>query len=134
MATNWIITHTDRFAAAATQRSIASWISFWSTSDIGPFFTEDQIGAGLDQADVLWDHSPMKYIAGAKTPTLVLHSDEDYRCPLEQGYQIFNGLLHQGVPARMVVFIRKIMNCPAPAKGITGFAGWKKLPAGWTAT
>lgn len=115
--TNWIITHTDRFAAAATQRSIASWISFWSTSDIGPFFTEDQIGARLDQADVLWDHSPMKHIAGAKTPTLVLHSDEDYRCPLEQGYQIFNGLLHQGVPARMVVFHQENHELSRSGKG-----------------
>lgn len=102
--TNWIVTHTNRFKAAATQRSISNWISFWGTSDIGPEFTLDQQGADLSSPDVLWEHSPMKYIANAKTPTLLIHSDEDYRCPLEQGYQMFNGLLHNGVEARMVLF------------------------------
>lgn len=102
--TNWIITHTQRFAAAATQRSISNWISFWGTSDIGPDFTEDQQQAALDDPMALWEHSPMKYIKNAKTPTLLIHSDEDYRCPIEQGYQMLNGLLNNGTEARMALF------------------------------
>ena len=102
--TNWIITHTDRFKAAATQRSISNWISFAGTSDIGPSFAVDQQGAGLDHPEILWEHSPMKYIASAKTPTLLIHSDEDYRCPIEQGYQLLAGLLQNGVEAKMVLF------------------------------
>lgn len=102
--TNWIVTHTDRFKAAATQRSISNWISFWGTSDIGPSFAADQQQAGLDNPDKLWEHSPMKYITNAKTPTLLIHSDEDYRCPIEQGYQMLAGLLSQGVEAKMVLF------------------------------
>lgn len=102
--TNWIITHTDRFKAAPTQRSISNWLSFWGTSDIGPEFVEDQQGAALDEPDKLWQHSPMRTIKTAVTPTLIIHSDEDYRCPIEQGYQMLTGLLHNGVEAKMVLF------------------------------
>lgn len=102
--TNWIITHTNRFKAAASQRSISNWTSFWGTSDIGPEFTRDQQGADIDNVQKLWEHSPISKIKDAKTPTLFIHSDQDYRCPIEQGYQMLNGLLHNGVEAKMVLF------------------------------
>lgn len=102
--TNWIIGHTDRFAGAASQRSISNWISFCGTSDIGPDFTRDQQGCGLENIEQLWEHSPLKYADNVKTPTLFIHSDEDYRCPLEQGQQMLNALLTRNVPARLVMF------------------------------
>ena len=105
--TNWIVTHTDRFKAAATQRSISNWTSFYGVSDIGFRFAFDQNNTSWEDDDafsVLWDRSPLKYIRNAKTPTLVLHSDEDYRCPLEQGVQFFTGLVDFGVPAKLIVF------------------------------
>lgn len=102
--TNWIIGHTDRFAAAASQRSISNWISFLGTSDIGPDFTVDQQGYDLDHIDRLWEHSPLKYASAVKTPTLFIHSDEDYRCPLEQGMQMFTAVHRTGIPSRMIVF------------------------------
>ncbi|MDD4324223.1 MAG: S9 family peptidase [Eubacteriales bacterium] len=105
--TNWIVTHTDRFKAAATQRSISNWTSFYGVSDIGFRFAFDQNKTSWDDEDVfstLWDHSPLKYIRSAKTPTLVLHAEEDYRCPLEQGVQFFTALVDAGVAARLVVF------------------------------
>ena len=102
--TNWIITHTSRFKAAVSQRCISNWISLWGTSDIGPDFVRDQMQAGLEDIETLWKHSPLKYVDQAKTPTLFIHSDEDYRTPIEQGYQMLNALIDQGVEAKMIVF------------------------------
>lgn len=105
--TNWIIGHTDRFAAAATQRSISNWISFYGTSDIGYFFATDQNATQtFDQAGFLklWDFSPLRYINSCKTPTLIIHSAKDYRCPLEQGYQLFTALQDREIPSEMYIF------------------------------
>lgn len=103
--TNWIIGHTHRFACAATQRSISNWISFYGTSDIGMFFAEDQIhGNVFHNPEKLWEHSPLKYAGNVTTPTLFIHSDEDYRCPLEQGLQLYTALVDQGVETRFVLF------------------------------
>ena len=60
--TNWIVGHTNRFKAAVTQRSISNWISFAGVSDIGYYFTDWQIQAGLDDIEKLWHHSPLKYV------------------------------------------------------------------------
>ena len=104
--TNWIITHTDRFCCAASQRSISNWVSFSFISDIGLYFGPDQCGAEnlyLDTED-LWEHSPLKYADQVKTPTLFIHSDEDYRCPLPEGMQMMQALANRNVETRMVIF------------------------------
>ncbi len=102
---NWIIGHSDRFAAANSQRSISNWLSFYGVSDIGFYFTEDQTLADLWQnPEKAWLHSPLKYTNQVKTPTLFIHSDQDYRCPLEQGIQMYAALLKQGVEAKLTVF------------------------------
>ncbi|MBQ9458833.1 MAG: S9 family peptidase [Oscillospiraceae bacterium] len=103
--TNWIIGHTDRFCCAASQRSISNWLSFFGTSDIGMYFAPDQNNADFyDEPEKLWEHSPLKYAKNVKTPTLFIHSDEDYRCPLEQGVQMYAALVDRGVEARMCLF------------------------------
>ena len=103
--TNWIIGHTDRFRAAASQRSISNWISFYGTSDIGTEFAVDQTGGEpWKNMEKMWAHSPVAYADRARTPTLFIHSDEDYRCPLEQGEQMYAALRSHGVTARMCVF------------------------------
>ena len=103
--TNWIIGHTDRFKAANTQRSISNWTSFYGVSDIGYYFTTDQNQSSpWDNLDKLWEHSPLKHFENVKTPTLVIHSDEDYRCPLEQGLQVFTALKTKGVDTRLMIF------------------------------
>lgn len=100
--TNWIIGHTDRFRAAASQRSIANWISFEHLSDIGHTFTKyTQSVFTREDANKLWWHSPLKYAANCKTPTLFVHSDEDYRCPLAEGLQMFSALKVLGVESRL---------------------------------
>lgn len=103
--TNWIIGHTDRFKAAASQRSISNWISKFGTTDIGYYFNYDQIGASpWDNQEKLWDHSPLKYAHRVKTPTLFIHSEEDYRCWLVEGIQMFTALKYHNVEARLCMF------------------------------
>lgn len=103
--TNWIIGHTDRFCACASQRSISNWLSFFGISDIGYYFVGDQNKADFYTDHVkLWEHSPLKYAKNVKTPTLFIHSDEDYRCPIDQGLQMYAALVDRGVPARLVLF------------------------------
>lgn len=101
--TNHIIGMTNRFKTAITQRSISNWISFYGTSDIGYYFATDQNGCEYDTKK-LWDKSPMKNVDKIKTPTLILHSDEDYRCPLEQGVQLFTRLKVNGVKTKLVIY------------------------------
>ena len=104
--TNWIIGHTDRFKAACSQRSIANWISKFCTTDIGYFFNYDQIGATpwQDDGKKLWWHSPLRYADRAVTPTLFIHSQEDYRCWIAEGIQMFTALRYHGTEARLVMF------------------------------
>lgn len=107
--TNWVIGHTDRFCAAVSQRSIASWISMTFISDIGLWFCGNEMGVPpedslFDHFEELWKHSPLKYMKGAKTPTLFIHSDQDARCPLPEGMQMMQALAYQGVDTRLVIF------------------------------
>lgn len=101
--TNWIVTHTDVFRAAVTQRSISNWVSFYGTSDIGYYFTYDQIGGRpWEDLEKLWDKSPLKYVKNVKTPLLIHHAEMDLRCPIEQAEQLFTALRELGKEAVLV--------------------------------
>ncbi|SET48836.1 Dipeptidyl aminopeptidase/acylaminoacyl peptidase [Salinibacillus kushneri] len=103
--TNWIVGHTNRFKAAATQRSISNWISFYGVSDIGYFFTDwEHKTYQLDDPEKLWKHSPIRYINNVETPLLILHGEEDHRCPIEQGEQMYVALKSQHKPTKFVRF------------------------------
>jgi acylaminoacyl-peptidase len=103
--TNWAIGHTTRFRAAVTDRSITSWTSFWGTSDIGPYFTEDQVGGDpWDSEEKLRNDSPLTYAPKVETPLLVVHSMEDYRCWMVEGLEFFTALKKLGKEAEMVLF------------------------------
>ena len=104
--TNWLVGHTDRFRSAVTQRSICNWTSFYGTSDIGPYFAENELGtAPWDDAERLWDRSPLKYVANVRTPTLIIHSEGDHRCPIEQAEQWFSALKRlDQAPTRLLRF------------------------------
>ncbi len=104
--TNWLVGHTDRFQSAVTQRSICNWISFFGTADIGPFFTEGEVGdAPWLDLEALWRQSPLAYVEHVVTPTLVLHSENDHRCPIEQAEQWFGALKRLGrAETRLVRF------------------------------
>lgn len=102
--TNWIVGHTDRFKAAVTQRSISNWISFYGVSDIGYYFTEWQIQGDMNDFDKLWDHSPLKYASQVNTPLLILHGENDLRCPIEQAQQLYITLKRMGKETEFVRF------------------------------
>ncbi len=103
--TNWIIGHTNRFKVAASQRSISNWISKFCTTDIGYYFVDDQQeGTPWNNVDKLWFHSPLKYADKVLTPTLFIHSEEDYRCWIPEGMQMFTALKYHGVEARLCIF------------------------------
>ncbi len=103
--TNWIIGHTSRFKAAVSQRSISNWVSFFGTSDIGYYFADDQIASTpWNDIDKMWTHSPLKYANNVITPTLFIHSDEDYRCWIPEGLQMFTALKYHGVESRFIAF------------------------------
>ncbi|MGJ3204312.1 alpha/beta hydrolase family protein, partial [Geobacillus thermoleovorans] len=103
--TNWIVGHTDRFKAAVTQRSISNWLSFSGVSDIGYFFTKWEVGCDIwEDAERLWHHSPLKYVQNMRTPLLILHSERDYRCPIEQAEQLFIALKQLGRETKLVRF------------------------------
>ena len=103
--TNWIVGHTNRFKAAVTQRSISNWLSFYGVSDIGYFFTKGEHGLNLlDDPTKLWDISPLKYANNIETPLLILHGERDFRCPIEQGEQLFITLKHLRKEVKFVRF------------------------------
>jgi dipeptidyl aminopeptidase/acylaminoacyl peptidase len=103
--TNWIVGHTNRFKAAVTQRSISNWLSFYGVSDIGYFFTEWQIlGDPWKDTERLWRHSPLAYVEHIQTPLLILHGEQDLRCPIEQADQLFVALKRLGKEVQYVRF------------------------------
>jgi dipeptidyl aminopeptidase/acylaminoacyl peptidase len=103
--TNWIITQTDRFKAAVAQRGISNWVSKFGGCDIGYYYVEDQhLGTPWNNPENPWRESPLKYVDKAKTPILFIHSTEDFRCELNQGFQMFTALKVLGVESRMCVF------------------------------
>jgi dipeptidyl aminopeptidase/acylaminoacyl peptidase len=108
--TNWIVGHTTRFKAAVTLRSISNFISDEGTRD-GAYGHEEYFkGIVFDDFQQYWDSSPLKYVRNVKTPTLILHSDNDFRVPIEQGEQWFRALQHYGVPSELVLFPRENHN------------------------
>jgi dipeptidyl aminopeptidase/acylaminoacyl peptidase len=103
--TVWIIGHTNRFKAAVTQRCVSNFVSMWGSSDFN--WTFQKVLADkppFEDLQKFWDHSPIKYIGNAKTPTLVIHNEMDLRCPIEQGEQVFIALQTLGVESAMVRF------------------------------
>lgn len=104
--TNWIVGHTGRFKAAVTQRSITNQISFFGCSDIGPEGTLAETGASpWSDLEKVWRQSPLAYAERVETPLLIIHSDEDHRCPLEQAEQLFAALRWMGKEVELVVFV-----------------------------
>lgn len=99
--TAWAIAHEHRFAGAIVERGFLDPASFAGTSDIGSFFGDEYVGT--DPA-VIAAQSPMAVVDRVRTPTLVMHSELDYRCPLEQATRYYSALKRQGVETEMLIF------------------------------
>ena len=108
--TNWIVGHTSLFKAAVTLRSVVNFISDEGTRDGAYGHTRDFGGDLFERFDLYWDRSPLKYARNVTTPILILHSDNDFRVPLEQGEQWFRALKHFGKNAEIVMFPRENHN------------------------
>ncbi|MDR7484815.1 MAG: S9 family peptidase [Armatimonadota bacterium] len=102
--TTWAIGHTQRFKAAVTMRSIANCLSQWGTSDLAYFKGYWEFpGDPWDAPEFYWEKSPLAYVNRITTPLLILHSENDLRCPISEGEQLFAALKKQG---KEVVFAR----------------------------
>jgi dipeptidyl aminopeptidase/acylaminoacyl peptidase len=103
--TNWMIGHTDRFKAACTMRTLSNLYSAYGTDDIMFRGTEDLFGAEpWDDSSVYWKLSPISYIGRIETPLLIIHSEEDYRCPMGQAEELFTALKQRGKEVELVRF------------------------------
>ncbi|SDF55183.1 intein N-terminal splicing region [Fontibacillus panacisegetis] len=101
--TNWLVSHTDRFRAAFTHRSISNWLSLYGTSDVGISFTEDVIGGNLkDDAEMLWSKSPLAHAHRMETPLLILHGEDDYRTPISQAEELYSVLKRYGKTTKLI--------------------------------
>lgn len=103
--TLWVIGHTDRFKAAVTQRCVSNLFSFFGTSDIGWNFIDYEFGGTpWDNREHLMKYSPITYIEEMTTPLLIVHSERDFRCPIEQAEQVFISLKRLGRTTEFVRF------------------------------
>ena len=102
--TSWLVSHTDRFAAACSERAVNNQLTMSWTSDIGVHFQGGYAGVSFleDPAELL-RASPITYVENIRTPLLILHCDSDLRCPVEQAEQLFVALRLLG---REVEFVR----------------------------
>lgn len=101
---NWMIGHTKRFKAAVTQRSTSNRYSQFGTSDVGFFNGEYEFnGNPWDNPEHYLERSPITYVKNVETPLLLIHSEQDYRCPMEQSEQFYTALKWLGKEA---VFVR----------------------------
>ena len=99
--TAWTIAHDHRWAGAIVERGFLDPDSFIGTSDIGSFFSAEYTG---DTPEHRATQSPQAVVAQVTTPTLVLHSDLDLRCPLPQAESYYSSLKRNGVEAELVIF------------------------------
>ncbi len=104
--TNWVVTQTDRFAAAVTDRSVSNLYSACGTSDIAFSFFEPIFGTVREPEQVasMLRQSPITHVTNVRTPTLIMHQMEDHACPMEQAEQFYAALKRQGTTTEMLLF------------------------------
>lgn len=102
---NWILSHSDRFRAGVTMRSVVNRLSAMGSSDLG-WLRVPQYGTKpwWEDPEPYWQQSPLKYVSQIKTPLLIEHQEEDYRLPVEQGEQLFAALKYLGRTVEMMLY------------------------------
>lgn len=100
--TTWLAAHHgQRFRAAISERALNAWDSFVGSSDIGWYFAEAYCGADPKVMDA---QSPLAYADSIDIPMLLIHSEQDWRCPIEQAQRLFVALKRRGVVTEMLIF------------------------------
>ena len=87
--TSWIVSHTDRFQAACSERSVNNFVLEGGSGDIGWAFKGIVGEYWFEAPDAYLQISPSKYAANITTPLLILHSEDDLRCPLGHAEDLF---------------------------------------------
>ena len=108
--TNWIITQTDRFKAAASGAGAFDWVSMYGESDTRAYRTPWFGGSPWQQdapLQVFHDNSPLKYVWRVTTPTLILVGARDVRVPPSQSVMLHRALKSNGVPTRLYIAPRE---------------------------
>lgn len=99
----WIVGQTDRFKAAMPQNPVTNWVSFYGVSDIGVWFAVEQMGGHPHEVPEIYAKcSPITYAHRCKTPTLLVQSEHDWRCPPEQSEQFYTVLKTNGCIVEMI--------------------------------
>ncbi len=104
--TNWLTATSDRFHAAVTSRSIANWESWWGSSDAQALTQYEFYGQPWERRDLYRRLSPISYVGNVTAPTLIIHSENDFRTPVGDGEQWFMALKKLGVPVELVRYPR----------------------------
>jgi dipeptidyl aminopeptidase/acylaminoacyl peptidase len=103
--TNWIVSHSKMFAAAVTDRSVVNLYSFYGTSDDYRLIEEDvMVSFPWDRPDRYLAKSPIAYTKNITTPLLIMHSERDFRCRLEQAEQFYAFLRRQDKKVQFIIF------------------------------
>jgi dipeptidyl aminopeptidase/acylaminoacyl peptidase len=109
---NWILTHSDRFKAISSGAGAMNWTSMYAQTDVQRVREFYFGGTPYDRFEHYWDVSPLKYIANAKTPTLIHVVDGDPRVPRPQSDELYMALRRRGVPTEYFVY-------PGTSHGLT---------------
>jgi dipeptidyl aminopeptidase/acylaminoacyl peptidase len=104
--TNWLISRTDRFAAAVTSRSIMNWESWYGMSDAQGLTEYAFLGTPWEQRERYRRLSPLSYVEHIQVPTLIIEQEQDWRTPIGEGEQLFMALEKRKVPTELVRYPR----------------------------
>lgn len=100
--TAWVVTKTDRFAAAASLCPVINWISFGGQSDIS-YWGMTRFSEPYWENPALWlEHSPIMHVGKVSTPTLLMTGDKDLRTPIAQAEEFFSALKMRGVKTKLI--------------------------------
>jgi dipeptidyl aminopeptidase/acylaminoacyl peptidase len=100
--TNWIISHTDRFKVALSERCVSNLVTMYTLSDISFRFVESEFEGNIWTNPRIWECSPQAHVNNVHTPVLLLHSESDYRCPIEQAEEFYFALKRLGQEVELV--------------------------------
>lgn len=104
--TSWAVTQTDRFKAASMGAGLPNLVSMVTTTDIGDYLVGHMGGEFWDDYDTYEKHSAIYQIKNVKTPTQVIHGQNDLRVPFTQGQEFYRALLRRGVPTEFIILPR----------------------------
>lgn len=102
--TSWLVGQTQQFKAAAAQNAVTDLAMMWGLSDLQSWPEWEFGGRPWEVPEKLREHSPITYVGQVKTPTLILHSRDDRRCPVAMGKAFHQSLRSAGVPTEMVIY------------------------------